>query len=158
MCQCDVEPITEGESIHAINRANRTLSLRATGGTLRGAGDGTGPSEIDAHSLADPFFTTRREQGGTGMGLAIVSAILESCGASLGAKPNEAGAVLEISFRRPAASRVRCHGDAENGKSPAFRPDIMLDALHNSHNSPRLCPTYRFPVHTSFCINSKGTP
>lgn len=75
-----------------------TLWLRAADGVLRVADDGAGLSEADAHRLADPFFTTRREQGGTGMGLAIVAAILESYGATLEPRPNQAGAVFEIVF------------------------------------------------------------
>ena len=53
----------------------------------------------DAARLTDPFFTTRRESGGTGMGLAICDAILESYDAHLRSKPHEGGAYFVIEFR-----------------------------------------------------------
>lgn len=75
-----------------------TLSLHHRDGVLRISDDGEGVSESDAAQLADPFFTTRRAQGGTGMGLAIVTALLEIYGATLRVAPNDGGAVFEIRF------------------------------------------------------------
>ena len=58
-------------------------------------GTGIDPANID--KLTEPFFTTRRNEGGTGMGLAIAAAIVEASGGQLRAKQTEAGArfVLE---------------------------------------------------------------
>jgi len=74
------------------------LHMAQNAGVLRISDDGEGISDNDAKKLADPFFTTRRAQGGTGMGLAIVSALLEIYGAELDVTPNEGGAVFEIHF------------------------------------------------------------
>ena len=74
------------------------LTLAYADGLLRVSDDGTGLSESDIPRLADPFFTTRREEGGTGMGLAIVTAVLDSYGAALTAAASPHGAVFEIRF------------------------------------------------------------
>ncbi len=83
---------------NALAHGAGTLSLQYQNGILRISDDGEGISEKDAAKLADPFFTTRRAQGGTGMGLAIVSALLEIYGAELVVRPNDVGAVFEIHF------------------------------------------------------------
>ena len=81
----------------------QNLWLQYQNGVLRVWDDGEGISDNDAAKLTDPFFTTRRAQGGTGMGLAIVSALLESYGARLHVvskevDPQKTGAVFEIRF------------------------------------------------------------
>ncbi|WP_082392489.1 ATP-binding protein [Aliiroseovarius crassostreae] len=83
---------------NALAHGARQLTLQHQNGVLSIRDDGEGISENDAAQLADPFFTTRRDQGGTGMGLAIVSALLDIYGATLCVIPNEGGAVLEIRF------------------------------------------------------------
>lgn len=50
---------------------------------LRIADDGPGISEGNRARAFDPYFTTRRDQGGTGMGLSIVRRLLESQGATI---------------------------------------------------------------------------
>lgn len=65
---------------------------------LRVLDNGEGISQNDADRLTEPFFTTRREEGGTGMGLAIVAAILEGYRATLKVKPSDMGAEFRIEF------------------------------------------------------------
>ena len=60
--------------------------------------NGSGLSKADLPKVTDPFFTTRRETGGTGMGLAICAAILEHYNAKLRPVLSDQGAVFEISF------------------------------------------------------------
>ena len=55
-------------------------------------------SEHNRDRIFDAFFTTRRNEGGTGMGLAIVQSMLRTIGASIRLLPSEAGAVFEIRF------------------------------------------------------------
>ncbi|MEP2532692.1 HAMP domain-containing sensor histidine kinase [Shimia sp.] len=78
------------------------LTLSFTQNRLRICDDGEGVSEGDLPRLTDPFFTTRREEGGTGMGLAIVTALLEGYGATLTAiaapQENGQGAIFDIQF------------------------------------------------------------
>lgn len=75
-----------------------TLNLRWDGSTLALIDNGDGILASDAARMTDPFFTTRRDTGGTGMGLAICEAILDSYNARLRSKPHEGGAYFEIEF------------------------------------------------------------
>ena len=63
--------------------------------------DGNGISSGNIARVAEPFFTTRREAGGTGMGLAIVAAILAQAGGALKARESDQGAHFEITFATP---------------------------------------------------------
>ena len=51
--------------------------------------------------IFDAFFTTRRDTGGTGMGLAIVQAVMTSHGGSIRLLPTDQGVAFELQF--PAA-------------------------------------------------------
>ena len=51
--------------------------------------------------IFDAFFTTRRDTGGTGMGLSIVQAVMASHGGSIRLLPSDAGVAFELQF--PAA-------------------------------------------------------
>jgi signal transduction histidine kinase len=66
--------------------------------TLRIADDGRGISPGNMDKILTPFFTTRRDRGGTGMGLNIVSAIVEACGGTLHVDQPEKGAQFILSF------------------------------------------------------------
>ncbi|MEM9715185.1 MAG: HAMP domain-containing sensor histidine kinase [Pseudomonadota bacterium] len=64
------------------------------------ANDGDPISEGNASRLFDPFFTTRRGEGGTGMGLAIVDDILSAHQGSVRYAPDADGKVrFEVGFR-----------------------------------------------------------
>lgn len=60
--------------------------------------DGAGISPGNAGRVFDPFFTTRRGAGGTGMGLAIVRSLLSAHGAAIRLLPAERGTRLRIVF------------------------------------------------------------
>ena len=59
--------------------------------------DGPGISAGNRDRVFDPFFTTRRDAGGTGMGLPIVQRMLEAQGAQI-TLLDSPGAVFEIRF------------------------------------------------------------
>ncbi len=63
--------------------------------------DGEPISPPNRDRIFDAFFTTRRDQGGTGMGLAIARAVMASHGGSIRLKPTDKGAAFELQF--PAA-------------------------------------------------------
>jgi len=63
--------------------------------------DGDPISEPNRQKIFDAFFTTRRDTGGTGMGLAIVQAVMASHGGSIRLLPSDAGVAFELQF--PAA-------------------------------------------------------
>ena len=69
------------------------------GSVLEVRDNGPGISEANRAKVAEPFFTTRRERGGTGMGLAIVAAVLDGCGGRLETGENDGGAVFRLIFR-----------------------------------------------------------
>ncbi|MGI9350878.1 MAG: ATP-binding protein [Rhizobiaceae bacterium] len=60
--------------------------------------NGTGITEANREKVFDLFFTTRRESGGTGMGLGIVQSILQTHGGKLELLPSPTGALFEISL------------------------------------------------------------
>jgi signal transduction histidine kinase len=62
---------------------------------LRVADDGQGVSEANADRIFQPFFTTAREAGGSGLGLSIVRALLDAHGGRLEHLPTEHGATFE---------------------------------------------------------------
>jgi two-component system, OmpR family, sensor histidine kinase CreC len=79
-----------------LEAANDEAAIRITV-----SNDGDPISEANRERIFDAFFTTRRDTGGTGMGLAIVRAIMASHGGSIQLKPTEQGAAFELQF--PAA-------------------------------------------------------
>ncbi len=60
--------------------------------------NGSGISTGNRARLFEPFFTTRREDGGTGMGLAIVRGLLMVRGAGIAVLDSEKGAAFRIEF------------------------------------------------------------
>jgi two-component system, OmpR family, sensor kinase len=81
-----------------------TLSAAANANFIRvtAADDGPGISPGNRALVFQPFFSTRRESGGTGMGLDITRAMLEAHGASITLLETGTGAVFEITV--PAAT------------------------------------------------------
>ena len=63
--------------------------------------NGTGISSANRDRIFDAFFTTRRESGGTGMGLHIVRSLLQSHRGRIRLLPSRNGAAFEITM--PAA-------------------------------------------------------
>lgn len=71
-------------------------------GSLTVRDDGPGLPEADRARIFEPFYTTRRETGGTGMGLTIAAAILGAHGARIEALPGPGGAAFRIVFEAAA--------------------------------------------------------
>jgi len=75
------------------------VSVAAAGGAVRISvrDDGPGISEANRARVFDPFFTTARERGGTGLGLTIARSMLRAFGATLElSPPGPSGTELEI--------------------------------------------------------------
>jgi signal transduction histidine kinase len=73
------------------------VTVTADEKTIRVADNGIGISQGNRQRIFDPYFTTRRDTGGTGMGLAIVRRLLGTQGARI-ALLDEPSTVFEITF------------------------------------------------------------
>ena len=60
--------------------------------------DGDGISASNRAKVFEPFFTTRREAGGTGMGLGIVLALLKAHDGTITLVDTERGTRFEINL------------------------------------------------------------
>ena len=58
--------------------------------------DGEGISDLNRDKIFQLFFTTKRENGGTGMGLGIIQSLLTSHGGSIQHVPTETGTCFEL--------------------------------------------------------------
>lgn len=76
----------------------RRVELAVAADALRVQDDGAGISEGNRARVFEPFFTTRRAAGGTGMGLPIARALLEAHGAAIELEPGLGGASFRIAF------------------------------------------------------------
>lgn len=74
------------------------VRLEAGPGRLVVADDGPGISPGNRDHVFEPFFTTGRERGGTGMGLTIVANLLAAHGATIRLLDSHRGAAFEIGF------------------------------------------------------------
>jgi signal transduction histidine kinase len=61
--------------------------------------NGDAISGANRDRIFDAFFTTRRDSGGTGMGLAIAEAMLRANGGSIRLLPQQEGVAFEVRFR-----------------------------------------------------------
>ncbi|MEM7318731.1 MAG: HAMP domain-containing sensor histidine kinase [Pseudomonadota bacterium] len=80
-----------------------TLSTRREGNSviLHVQDDGRGISPGNRDRIFAPFFTTRRDSGGTGMGLFIVRSLLEVHGGAITWVPSATGTAVEIRLTAP---------------------------------------------------------
>jgi signal transduction histidine kinase len=93
-----------GATLLTITAARRSDELHVT---IRDNGAGVSPANRD--KIFDSFFTTRRDSGGTGMGLAIVRALLQAHGGSIAlaelGPPAGATLVLTVPLAESNAAR-----------------------------------------------------
>ena len=65
---------------------------------IKVADNGEGVSPNNRAKIFDSFFTTRRESGGTGMGLAIVRAMLDAHGGAIRLMDTDTGTAFELTL------------------------------------------------------------
>ncbi|MDF1669312.1 MAG: HAMP domain-containing sensor histidine kinase [Roseovarius sp.] len=75
-----------------------TLTIEASSTHMVIQDNGPGIAAGNRDRVFDPFFTTRRSAGGTGMGLAIVRSMLQAVGGKITLEPSEQGARFHIGF------------------------------------------------------------
>lgn len=83
---------------HGATRVDLAARATAEGPVLTVRDDGAGISAGNRARVFDPFFTTRRAAGGTGMGLAIVAGLVRAHGGTIRLLPGTGGAAFEIAF------------------------------------------------------------
>ena len=87
---------------NAMRHGSSTLEVSAArqGNSLlvRVADNGEGVSPNNRAQIFDSFFTTRRENGGTGMGLAIVRAMLDAHGGTIRLLETDGGTAFELTI------------------------------------------------------------
>jgi signal transduction histidine kinase len=62
--------------------------------------DGPGIPKADRERIFDPFHTTRRGEGGSGLGLSIARSLLAACGGTIVSRQVEKGACFELLLPR----------------------------------------------------------
>ncbi|MFO7652606.1 MAG: cache domain-containing protein [Candidatus Krumholzibacteriia bacterium] len=90
---------------------------------VRDTGTGIAP-DIQRH-VFEPFFTTRAELGGTGLGLAAVHGCVQSHGGTIDVDSIE-GEGTTITIRLPLHDEVEPVTERETGAEPAAGGDILL--------------------------------
>lgn len=78
------------------SRARIALGRTAKQITLRYEDDGPGIPPGDRDRIFTPFFTSRRDRGGTGLGLPIARSLLSAGGATITLEPSAGGAVFVV--------------------------------------------------------------
>ncbi len=85
---------------NAAEHGAQAVEITVEGDRMTVTDDGQGISAGNRDRVFEPFFTTRREAGGTGMGLNIVRSIVEGTGGSIALVPSDKGARFRIHFGR----------------------------------------------------------
>ena len=84
---------------HNANTINISFKQESTILSMALHDNGSGISLANQSRIFTPFFTTRRDVGGTGLGLGIVRSTLQTWGHSIILSPSEQGALFIIQFR-----------------------------------------------------------
>ncbi|SLN26643.1 Sensor histidine kinase CssS [Falsiruegeria litorea R37] len=92
---------------HGATRVSVDASQIESGLALTITDNGPGISSGNRPHVFEPFFTSRRDTGGTGMGLPTVRNLLQAHGADIAVIPTDAGAAFKVSFPdiHPAAKQ-----------------------------------------------------
>lgn len=83
---------------HGASRVDLNVTGEDGAVVLTVSDDGNGIAAGNRNHIFTPFFTTTREQGGTGMGLTITANLLSAHGASISLLPRDRGAAFAMRF------------------------------------------------------------
>ncbi|MFS4582776.1 sensor histidine kinase [Phaeobacter sp. C3_T13_0] len=90
----------ENSQQHGAAKAVLTVYQDGPTTCLKITDDGRGISTGNVDKILKPFFTTKRDTGGTGMGLNIVKATMEAVGGRLSVVPADTGACFLLTFEK----------------------------------------------------------
>lgn len=98
MAEEDIRTVLTQLIHNAAEHGATEVTLLATPHRLAITDNGPGISAGNRDRVFDPFFTTRREDGGTGMGLSIVRSLVEARGGRIRLDEGAGGATFVIAF------------------------------------------------------------
>lgn len=98
MAQQNLDVILVHLAQNAAQHGAQHMVISQSGHKVSFQDDGLGISEANLDKVFQPFFTTSRNTGGTGMGLAIVQSIVQAYGGVILAEPCENGARFVLEF------------------------------------------------------------
>ncbi|MDB5517097.1 MAG: two-component sensor histidine kinase [Tardiphaga sp.] len=90
--------LVDNAARHHATEVNLDASAIAGAAKVTVSNNGDAISEQNRDRIFDAFFTTRRDSGGTGMGLAIVQSMLRANGGSIRLLRPDRGAAFEVQF------------------------------------------------------------
>jgi len=90
--------LLENSRLVGATRAWVSATADAAAVTLTVSDDGPGVAEADRDRLFEPFFTSRRAAGGTGLGLPIARSLLAASHGRITLAPSAAGARFEVTL------------------------------------------------------------
>ncbi len=93
--------LAENALQHGATRLDLTAIVSHQSVTLLVRDNGRGIADANREHIFQPFFSTRREHGGTGMGLGIIRSMLGAHGGTIELKGSVTGAEFEMSIPRP---------------------------------------------------------
>lgn len=105
MLQAVVETLVENSRQAGATRVAIDASSSGPDVRLVIRDDGPGVAPADHERIFDAFHTSRRSEGGSGLGLSIARSLLASCGGTIASLRVETGACFEILL--PSAARIR---------------------------------------------------
>ena len=90
--------LADNAAHHGSSRLDLIATRRDRSLLIKVSDNGEGVSPNNRAQIFDSFFTTRRDSGGTGMGLAIVRAMLDAHGGAIRLIDSEVGTAFELTI------------------------------------------------------------
>ena len=91
-----LQNLAENAAQHGAGRLRIAVHVAPASARVEVTDDGDGVSPANARMMFEPFFTTRRDQGGTGLGLPIVRSLIGAAGGTITHVPQDSGTAFRI--------------------------------------------------------------